>query len=224
MKVKKKDFVKAEYTGKIKSNNQIFDLTDEKLAKKEEIFNPKAKYGPVTICIGEGNLLKGLDNELEGKEIGKKYTIELNSESAFGPKNPKLIKVFSAKQFKKHNLNPVPGLKINMDGAIGLIRSVNSGRIIVDFNHPLSGKDIIYDIEMIEKITDKEEQVKCAVSFNLFMSENDYELKIDQKVLEIISDKEIPDVLKTHFENKIKELFSDIEAVKFSSAKKEDKK
>ncbi len=224
MKLKKKDFVKVEYTGKIKSNNQIFDLTDDKLAKKEGIFNPQAKYGPVTICIGEGNLLKGLDNELVGKEIGKDYSIELNFESAFGPKNPKLIKIFSVKQFKKHNLNPYPGLKINMDGAVGLVRSINSGRIVVDFNHPLSGKDIIYDIKLVEKITDKKEQLKCAVSFNLFMDEKDYETKIDKKVLEIISDKEIPDILKTHFENKIKELFSDIEAIKFSSAKKEDKK
>ncbi|MBT3395133.1 peptidylprolyl isomerase [archaeon] len=213
MNAKKKDFIKVEYTGRIKTSKKIFDLTDETLAKKENIHNPNLSYGPRIVCIGEGHLLKGLDDKLEGKEIGKSYDIELDPESAFGVKNPKLIKILSMKQFKKHNLNPSPGLRINVDNHIGVIRSVSAGRVIVDFNHPLAGQAITYEIKLIESVNNTEEQVKSLVNLNLFLNEGDYDLKLVDGKLEILSKLEIPEPIVKNFEKNIKELISKISAV-----------
>jgi len=91
-KVSKKDFIEVEYTGKIKDGNIIFDTTDEKVAKENNL-EANSDYGPVVICIGEQQLLKGLDKNLEGKDIGKEYDIDIDPEDGFGKKNAKLIQL-----------------------------------------------------------------------------------------------------------------------------------
>ena len=78
--VKKGDFVKIEYTGRIKITGKVFDTSDEEIAKTKKIHNPSLNYGPLTICVGEGNVMKGLDAQLEGKEINKDYEVDISAE------------------------------------------------------------------------------------------------------------------------------------------------
>jgi len=156
-KIKIKDFVEVEYTGKLKEDNTIFDTTDETIAKDNNIHNENMNYGPVVVCIGEKQILGGLDKQLEGKETGKEYNIELKPEEAFGKKDAKLLKMIPSGKFKQQGVQPQPGLQINIDGMMGTIRTAAGGRIIVDFNHPLSGKEIIYNIKLNKIITDNKE-------------------------------------------------------------------
>ncbi len=58
-------------------------------------------------------------------------------------------------------MNPVPGMKISSNGSTGKILTVNGGRVKVDFNHELAGKDLIYDVEVTEIIDDVEEKLKA---------------------------------------------------------------
>jgi len=74
-KVSKKDFIEIEYTGKIKEDNTIFDTTDEDIAKENNL-ETHSGYEPIIICVGEEQLLKGIDGNLEGNDIGKEYDIE----------------------------------------------------------------------------------------------------------------------------------------------------
>ncbi len=62
MNVKIKDFIEIEYTGKLKAEDIIFDTTDEKLAKENNIHQENSNYGPTIICLGENQILKGLDD------------------------------------------------------------------------------------------------------------------------------------------------------------------
>ena len=62
--IKKGDFVEVEYTGKTKTDKIVFDTTDEKTAKKSDIHSERMEYGPVVVCIGENQILGGLDEEL----------------------------------------------------------------------------------------------------------------------------------------------------------------
>ena len=87
--VKKDDFVELEYTGVLKDLNAVFDTTSEETAKKEGIHDPKMTYGPVSICIGQGQILQGLDSSLEGLEVGKEHELTLPPEKAFGKKDGK---------------------------------------------------------------------------------------------------------------------------------------
>ena len=149
--IKKNDFIEIEYTGKTKDEQMVFDTTDEKLAKEEEIFQKGAQYGSAVICIGQGQIIEGLDNKLVDKEEGKDYTIDLQPEEAFGKKSAKLIQLVPTRKFKESEVMPQPGLQVQIDGMNGIIKTVSGGRTLVDFNHPLSGKIIEYDVKIIKK-------------------------------------------------------------------------
>ncbi|MDO8628698.1 MAG: peptidylprolyl isomerase, partial [Nanoarchaeota archaeon] len=157
MLIKKNDFINVDFIGKITETGDVFDVTQEDLAKKYNVHSPKAHYHALTICVGEKHVVPGLDEFLEGKEPGK-YSVNLTPEQAFGKKDPKLMRLIPLNVFHKHNMRPEVGLHINMDGAIGVVRSVSGGRVIMDFNHPLAGKNVTYDITINKLETDPKEK------------------------------------------------------------------
>ncbi|NJE09135.1 peptidylprolyl isomerase [Thermococcus sp. M39] len=174
MKVAKGDVVRLHYIGKVKETGEIFDTTYEEVAKEAGIYSEKGIYGPVPIAIGAGHVLRGLDEQLEGLEVGKKYIIEVPPEKAFGRRDPKLIKTFTLGQFRRQGIMPFPGLEVEIETESGKklkgrVLSVSSGRVRVDFNHPLAGKTIVYEVEIVEKIEDPIEKVKALIELRLPM-------------------------------------------------------
>lgn len=160
--IKVGDFIELDYTAKIKTNDLVFDTTIEADAKKHGIYNPKVKYSPLVIKVGQGQLVKGLDAFIVDKPLGN-YTVELEPEQAFGKKNAKLLRVVSIKEFHKNEIQPVPGLDVELDGNRGVVRTISGGRVIVDFNHPLSSQDITYDITIKGVVTDPKLKVESAL-------------------------------------------------------------
>ncbi|MGV8172482.1 MAG: FKBP-type peptidyl-prolyl cis-trans isomerase [Candidatus Woesearchaeota archaeon] len=169
--VKVGDFIELDYTAKIKGNELVFDTTLESDAKKHGIHDPKMKYKPLIIKVGQGQLVKGLDDFVVDKAPGN-YTVELEPEQAFGKKNAKLLRLISIREFHKNQINPVPGLDVELDGHRGIIRTVNGGRVIVDFNHPLSSQDIVYDIDIKGVVTDPRLKVEAALGLFKIPFEN----------------------------------------------------
>nr|WP_087035809.1 peptidylprolyl isomerase [Thermococcus litoralis] len=172
MKVAKKDVIRLHYIGKIKETGEIFDTTYEDVAKEAGIYSEKGIYGPVPIAVGAGHVIKGLDEALEGLEVGKKYTIELPPEKAFGKRDPKLIKTFTIGQFRRQGIYPFPGLDVEIETESGKklkgrVMSVSSGRVRVDFNHPYAGKTVVYEVEILEKIDDPIEKVKALIELRI---------------------------------------------------------
>lgn len=163
--MKKGDFIEIEYTGRTFDTKEAFDTTSEQVAKKEGIFSPKTKYGDVIVVLGDGHLIPGLETRLEGKEIGK-YNFHIPDSEAFGKKNASLLKLIPAKMFKDEKIQPYPGLQINVDGQIGVVKTVSGGRIIVDFNHPLSSRDVEYDVHVKRIVNNTKEKIESL--FNLF--------------------------------------------------------
>lgn len=160
MTLKKGDFITIEYTGKIEDGT-IFDTTDPKLGKELGL---DGTFEPATLCLGEGQLLKGLDMGLIGKELGT-YTIQVPAELGFGKKNAKLLQLIPLRQFKKQNLMPQVGMEMNIDDKYGVIKSVSGGRVIVDFNHPLSGRDLVYEVTVKAIVTDVKKQLEALLEF-----------------------------------------------------------
>lgn len=183
--IREKDFVEVEYTGRTKEDNIIFDTTDEKTAKESDIYNANMTYGPLGICIGEGALIKGLENQLVGKEIGMEYEITLEAEDAFGKKSTKMLKIIPTNTFRKEKINPMPGMQVNIDGMLGTIKTVTGGRTIVDFNHPLSGKSIIYRIKVNKIITDDAEKIKNYIALQLNIKPDFFSIKIENEEAKI---------------------------------------
>ncbi len=157
-KIKKQDIIELEYTGKLKDGT-VFDTTLKEVAEKNNINAESSEFSSITICIGEGQLPKGLEEELVDKEEGKEYTFELSPEQAFGRKNPKLLRMIPLSAFKKQQFNPMPGMQVNIDGTIGTIITVTGGRTIVDFNHPLASRDVVYTVKINKILTDAKEKI-----------------------------------------------------------------
>lgn len=220
MPIKKKDFIEIEYTGKLKEENIVFDTTDEKTAKDSEIHNPKAAYGPVVICVGENHILKGLDAAIEGKEIGK-HKIELTAENAFGKKDAKLIQMIPLNKFNQHEIRPFPGLQINIDGVMGTVKTVSGGRVLVDFNHPLSGKDVVYEVKINKIVADKKEQITALMK--LLLGIKDAEIKIEGETAKIKLKAELPKQISEEIIKKITEL-TGIKTVEFAKEEKKEEK
>ncbi len=172
MKIKRGDVVRLHYTGKIKETGEIFDTTFEETAREAGIYSEKGIYGPVPIAVGAGHVIKGLDEQLEGLEVGKKYEIPVPPEKGFGKRDPKLIKTFTLGQFRRQGLYPFPGMDVEVttEGGKklkGRVLSVSSGRVRVDFNHPFAGKTLLYEVEILEKIDDPIEKVKGLIELRL---------------------------------------------------------
>src|SRR3989339_332344 len=140
--LKQHDFVEIEYTGKFTDGN-VFDTTDKKLAQENNIYSSHMQYGTMTICLGEKQLIEGLDKGLIGKEIGKNYTFDIKPEQAFGKKDIKHIKLLPLAEFKSRKIDPQPVLQIDLDGEIGTVIRATGGRIMVNFNHPFAGKEVV---------------------------------------------------------------------------------
>lgn len=214
MPIKKQDFVEIEYTGRVKETNQIFDLTDEKLAKEKNLFNPDMEYGPKVICVGENFIVSGLDKRLQNQELGK-YEFEIPPEEGFGKKDPKLIKLVSTSIFKGQEIKPFPGLQLNIDGFVGTIRTVSGGRTTIDFNHPLAGRTLVYDIKINRVVKDAKEKLDSVVK--LFFKKEKAELKEDIATIKA----NIPEKLQKIIEEKIKKLIPEVKKVIFEKEKKE---
>jgi len=173
-KISKNDFIELEFTGRISDTGEVFDSNIKK--DLEKINSSQAsKTKPFVFCLGHEMFLKKIEEFLIEKEIGKTYEIKLEPEDAFGKRDLNLIKIVPEKLFAKQNTKPQQGMLFNFDNQLGKILSVSGGRIRVDFNNPLAGKPIEYNLKPLKKITDKNKQIKSLIEF-FFRREFDFKI------------------------------------------------
>ena len=197
MPFKQKDFIEIEFTGKEK-DGEIFDSNIKEDLKK---INADAKPKPFVFCLGEGMFLKAIEDFLIDKEIGK-YEIELSPEKAFGQRNASLIQLIPMKVFKEQNVQPIPGAMFNFDGRLARILTVSGGRVMADFNNPLAGKLVVYNINVKKKVEDLNEKIKALIGF-FFRKELQFQVKDKKIILQV--EKSLKDYVKI-----FKEKFKDI--------------
>jgi len=154
--IKKGDFVKISYTARLEDGT-VIDSTDEEVAKEHGVYEEGARYGDIVVVVGDGHVLKGLDEDLEGKEVGFKGKVEVPPEKAFGEYDPEKKEVISITKFKE---KPSVGQKIRVGERTGVVEKVIGRRAVVDFNHPLAGKKIIFDYEIKEIVEKPEDKIR----------------------------------------------------------------
>ncbi|NPE27064.1 peptidylprolyl isomerase [Methanococcoides sp. SA1] len=174
MTIKKSDFIEIDFTGKITGTDEIFDTTIESDAKSQGFKTEGIK--PQVLSVGHTMLPKGFDEDLEGKEVGKEYTLELKPEEAFGKRNKELVRMIPTKHFHEQKIAPERGMQLNLDGQIVKVLSSDRGRTLVDFNNPLAGKAITYTYKINKIVKDEKEKIIAMQDF-FFRHIFDYEIK-----------------------------------------------
>ena len=133
MSLQKGDFLIIDHTANVKETGEIFDTTVEETAKKEHLYKEGETYEPKLVVIGEGWVLKALDESLPTVEIGKETSIEIPQDKAFGPRDPEKIKRVPLKQLLAKEINPSLGMRIDYGGKMATVRAIGAGRVLLDF-------------------------------------------------------------------------------------------
>lgn len=149
MKVEKGDFVVFNYVGKFE-NGEIFDTTYEDIAKEAGIYVEDRTYGPLGANVGVGELIPGMDEALVGMEVGEKKTIVVPPEKGYGMPREDLIVDVPKSEFEKAGIEPTEGAYIMTDSGIARITAITEESVTLDFNHPLAGKTVIFEVEIVD--------------------------------------------------------------------------
>ncbi len=144
--VKAGDTVQVDYTGKLEDGT-VFDTSIEETAKKANIYTANRTYSPLTFVAGAGQMIKGFDNGVIGMKIGEEKTITIPPEEAYGEYNKSKIVAVPLQNISVENLTP--GQKIpTMYGNVTVVE-INQTHAMIDFNHELAGKALIFDIKLV---------------------------------------------------------------------------
>ena len=164
MPLEKGDFILINYTAKVKETNEVFDTTVEETSKKEHLHKEGEIYEPKLVVVGEGWVLKALDESLTTMKLGKAQSVEIPPDKAFGPRDPEKIKRVPLKQLLAKDVhNPSIGMRIDYNGKMATIRSIGAGRVLLDFNPPLAGKTLVYDVTVEKKLNVDKEKVAALI-------------------------------------------------------------
>ncbi len=188
-------FILLDFVGKIKETGEIFDLTLESVAKENNIYNPEFVYKPVPVIVGSHFIIKGIEEELKKMKVGEKKKITVGPENGFGDRSEKLIRLIPITEFRKQDIEPYPGMPINMNNLRGRVLSVSGGRVRVDFNHPLAGKELEYELEIKEEITKVDEKIKAIIELFVKTKEK-IEVEVKEKIADIKINASIPKDIK----------------------------
>ncbi|OAA29712.1 peptidylprolyl isomerase [Kosmotoga arenicorallina S304] len=136
---KKGNTVRVHYTGKFETG---------------EVFDTSVNRNPLEFTVGNGQVIKGFDEAIVGMKVGEKKTVNIPFEEAYGPHMDELVFSFSREDLPE-DLNPEIGQRLQMVTGDGkrinvTITAISEKDITLDANHPLAGKNLIFEIELVE--------------------------------------------------------------------------
>ena len=119
-----------------------------------EVFDSSRETEPLAFEVGSGQVIPGFDNAVIGMKVGEKKQVRLPEEEAYGPYNQEMVFAADRNQFDE-GLIPEAGQQFQTtmeDGTPLLLRvkSVEDGEVMLDANHPMAGKTLNFDLEVVE--------------------------------------------------------------------------
>jgi FKBP-type peptidyl-prolyl cis-trans isomerase 2 len=137
--VKSGDTVKVHYHGKLTSG---------------ETFDSSAGRDPLEFEVGSGMVIKGFDDGVTGMAVGEKKTINIPYNEAYGARNPEMVIEMPKDRFPQ-DMEIEVGMPLMMSDQQGqqfqvTIVEIKEEAVMLDANHPLAGKDLVFDLELVE--------------------------------------------------------------------------
>ncbi len=163
MALQKGDFILIDYVARVKETGEVFDTTIEEVAKKERLYKEGEIYEPKLVVVGEGWVLKALDESFLSMEVGKPSVVEIPPEKAFGLRDPEKVRRVPLKQLTARGITPSIGMRIEYDGKTAIVRAIGAGRVLLDFNPPLAGKTLVYEVTVKKKLEAEEEKIAALI-------------------------------------------------------------
>ena len=186
MGIEKSDFIYLDYTAKVKETGEVFDTTIEEVAKTERLYKEGELYEPKLVVVGEGWVLKALDEKLPDFQINKPASVEIPPEKAFGNRDPEKIKLFPVRRLTSRGITPTLGMRLEIDGKPATVRTMGSGRVRLDFNPPLAGKTLVYDVTVKRKLKTKKEKITALIHRRIpTVDIKKFSSKLTKKIAEI---------------------------------------
>lgn len=156
------DTVAVRYVGTLEDGS-VFDTNDREAAKAKDVYSAEydkcdgedqtqCKYKPLEFTVGGGQMIPGFEKGIIDMKEGEKKTIELEPADAYGEPQQELIQSVPLDVFSGSGINPEVGQTYNFGFAPGKIIEVKEDSITIDFNPPLAGKKLKFEVT-IEKIT-----------------------------------------------------------------------
>jgi FKBP-type peptidyl-prolyl cis-trans isomerase 2 len=117
-------------------------------------FDTSVGSEPLEFTLGEGRLIQGFEDAVRGMQVGQSKTVTIPSEEAYGQHLDDLVLTVEREQLPE-DLNPEVGQQLQLQQANGrtavvIVTEVSETNITVDANHPLAGKDLTFEIEIVE--------------------------------------------------------------------------
>lgn len=183
--MKKGSLVLVDLTARVKDTGEIIETTLESEAKKLGVFDESKKYEPRLISIGDGWVLKGVDEALLSAEMGKKFSIDVPPEKAFGIRDPNKVRRIPLRKLGDKAAELRVGDEVEIENRVGLVRFIGSGRAQIDFNHRYSGKLLIYDLLPIREIKNSVDKILALVRRRLPIDAEKIKVDLDDQIATI---------------------------------------
>ncbi len=163
MAIQKGEFILINYTSKVKETGEVFDTTSEETAKKEKLYKEGEVYEPKLVVIGENWVLKALDEAIPNLKIKQEDLVEIPPEKAFGNRDPEKVRLVPLRRLAARGITPKLGMQLEYDGKMATVRTIGSGRVQLDFNPPLAGKTLIYEVIVEKKLKTTPEKIGALI-------------------------------------------------------------
>ncbi len=190
--VKDNSLIYVDYVARTKEEGQIFDLTNEDVAKNEGLYNEDTRYQPMLVAVGQNWLLEAVEKELAGMKVGETKTIEVPAEKGAGLRDPKKVKSIPLLKLKKQGVvNPMKGDRVKFGNEEGIVTLVTGRKARIDFNSPLAGKTLVFDVTIREILTRMKDKIAAVIKRRVpALPEDKYDVSIKAGTITIELPKE----------------------------------
>lgn len=145
------DTVAVNYTLTL-ANGEVKDTSFKDIAEKNSIVATGRTYEPLKFTLGQKQMIPGFEQGVLGMKAKESKKITVSPDQGYGTKNDKLVQSVSGSIFKDANITPKVGDVFNFQFAPGKVLAISGDMIQIDFNHPLAGETLTFDVT-IESIT-----------------------------------------------------------------------
>jgi peptidylprolyl isomerase len=185
MALEKGSLILVDYIAKVKDTDLIFETTLEEEAKKSNLYDPTRRYEPRLISVGDGWVLKGLDEALANANLGDKLNVQIAPEKGFGERDLSKVRMIPLRKLGDKADEVKMGDTIEIDERNGIVRYIGSGRVQIDFNHRFAGHTLIYDVNIIKKLDNDNDKVSSLIRRRLPIDNEKIKFDVIDSVLQI---------------------------------------